>query len=195
MPDQKILSEKESLEIISSMINKAKNSFSEKGYLYLLWGWVILGCCITQFVLLHFFNYTDAYYVWFATWLVVIFQMIYLKKKKKTEKAKTYTNEINKMVWFTFFICMMLVIFICGQFKKFEMINPLLLMLYGVPTFLSGIIMKFKALIAGGICCWLLASISPFVSYENQLLLLGSAVIAAWIIPGYFLQKKYKNEN
>lgn len=63
MPDQKVLTEKESLEIISSMINKAKNSFAERGYLYLLWGWVILGCCITQFVLQHFFNYANASFV------------------------------------------------------------------------------------------------------------------------------------
>lgn len=193
--EETIMSERESIELITSMINKAKNRFSQRGHLYLLWGWVILVCCITQFVLLHFFQFTSAYYVWLFTWIVVIYQTIYLVKNKKTQKAKTYTSEINAMVWLTFFICVMLVIFICIQFKKFEMVNPILLVLYGMPTFLSGVIIKFKPLIIGGICCWVIAAISPFIGIDYQLLLIALAVVAAWIIPGYLLQKRYKKEN
>lgn len=195
MAEEKIMTEKESLELISSMINRAKNNFAEKGLLYLLWGWVILVCCITQFIAVYFFNYANAFYVWFLTWVVVIFQIIYLKKKKKLQRTKTYTDEIYGIVWLVFFICMMLMIFISIQYKKYEMINPLLLVLYGVPTLLSGFIMKFKPLMIGGICCWLLAFISPFILYEYQLLLIAAAVIAAWIIPGYLLQIRYKKEN
>jgi hypothetical protein len=36
------MSETESLRLISSMINKAKNDFSESGTLYLLWGWLTM---------------------------------------------------------------------------------------------------------------------------------------------------------
>jgi hypothetical protein len=36
------MSETESLRLISSMINKAKNGFSESGTLYLLWGWLTM---------------------------------------------------------------------------------------------------------------------------------------------------------
>lgn len=195
MPDQEILSEKESLEIISSMIRKAKNSFAERGYLYLLWGWVILGCCIAQFVLQHFFDYANATLVWLLTWVIVIYQTIYLRKNKNSQKAKTYTAEINAMVWIVFFICLMLAIFICIRFKNYETINPIILVLYGMPTFLSGFIMKFKPLMIGGICCWALAIVSPFIPFEFQLLLIGVAVITAWIVPGYLLQKKFKKEN
>lgn len=190
-----VMSEKESMELITSMINKAKNRFSERGYLYLLWGWVILVCCIAQFVLLHFVDYEIASYVWFLTWIVVIYQTIYIRKSKKTQKAKTYTDEIIAIVWITFFICLMLVTFICIQFKKFEMIYPVMLVLYGIPTFLSGFIMKFKPLMMGGICCWVLALISPFIAFEYQLLLIALAVIAAWIFPGYLLQRRFKKEN
>ena len=35
-------SPQQSLNLIESMINKARNRFSENGHLYLLWGWVIL---------------------------------------------------------------------------------------------------------------------------------------------------------
>ena len=194
MSEEIKMTERESLELITSMINKAKNNFSEKGFLYLLWGWIILICCITQFVAGYLFNYANAYYVWFLPWVVVIFQMIYLNKKKKSQRTKTYTEEINAWVWLVFFICMVLMIFICVRFKKYEMINPLLLILYGMPTFLSGIIIKFKPLMIGGICCWILAFMASFIAYKYQLLLISTAVIAAWIIPGYLLQIKYKKE-
>ena len=67
--------------------------------------------------------------------------------------------------------------------------------MYGMPTFLSGIILKFKPLIIGAICCWLLAVATPFANYDYQFLLMACAVIAAWIIPGYLLKEKFKKEN
>jgi len=193
--NEKQMSEAESLSIISGMINRAKNRFSETGHLYLLWGWVILVCCITQFVSLQYFNYEKGYQVWFLTWLAVIYQFIYLAKTKKREKVKTYTDEIMGFVWLTFMICGVVMVFILIKLKVFVAINPLILVLYGMPTFLSGIILKYKPLIFGGISCWVLALLSPLVPLEYHLLLLACAVIAAWIIPGYLLRSKYKKEN
>ena len=188
------LSESESLLLIASMINKAKNRFSESGTLYLLWGWLILICCIVQFIGFYFFD-TDAYYIWFSTWFLLIYQIFYLRKKIKTQKIRTYTEEINGFVWLVFFICMILVAFIGIQFKKYEIIGPMILVLYGMPTFLSGIILKFKPLIIGGICCWIIASVSPFINIDYQLLLTSAAVISGWIIPGYLLKQKFKKAN
>ncbi|HEV8080976.1 MAG TPA: hypothetical protein VGP43_09700 [Chitinophagaceae bacterium] len=193
--NEKQMTGEESLSIIAGMINRAKNRFSETGHLYLLWGWVILVCCITQFVSLQYFNYEKGYQVWFLTWLAVIYQFIYLAKTKKREKVKTYTDEIMGFVWLTFMICGVVMVFILIKLKVFVAINPLILVLYGMPTFLSGIILKYKPLIFGGISCWVLAVLSPLVPLEYHLLLLACAVIAAWIIPGYLLRSKYKKEN
>ena len=44
------LSAQESMNLISSMIHKAKNQFSENGHLYLLWGWTIFICSVFQFI-------------------------------------------------------------------------------------------------------------------------------------------------
>jgi hypothetical protein len=89
---------------------------------------------------------------------------------------------------------MMLVLFLGIQSKSYEMIDPMLLVLYGMPTFLSGIILKFKPLIIGGICCWILSVLSAFIPAEYQLLLIAAAVISAWIIPGYLLKANFKKE-
>lgn len=193
--DEKQMTGAESLSIISGMINRAKNRFSETGTLYLLWGWVILFCCLAQFLSLQFFKSEKGYQIWFLTWLAVIYQFFYLAKRKKHEKVKTYTDEIIGFVWLTFAVCGFILVFILVQQKAFTNIHPAILVLYGMPTFLSGIILKFKPLIIGGICCWLLALSSPFVTPVYHLLLLAAAVIAAWIIPGYLLRAKFKKQN
>ncbi|MEO6893970.1 MAG: hypothetical protein ABI136_02985 [Ginsengibacter sp.] len=188
------MSERESLALITMMINKAKGRVNETGTLYLLWGWLILVCCIVQFIGSYFLNYANSYYIWFSTWLLLIYQFFYIGRRKKIHKTKTYMGEINGFVWLVFFISMMLVIFIGSYLKKYEIINPLLLMLYGMPTFLSGIILKFKPLIVGGISCWILSVISVFIYVDFQLMLIAIAVISGWIIPGYILKQNFKKE-
>ncbi len=188
------MSEAESMELITSMINKAKNFYGETGLFYLIWGWVILFCCLTSFVTVHFLKYQNGNLVWLLIYLVLIFQIIYTRRVKRFQRIKTYTRDINGFVWIAFFICLMLTIFICSMYKRYELINPILLVLYGMPTFLSGIIIKFKPLIIGGIFCWVMAFISPFINIEYQVLLTAAAVIAAWIIPGHLLRNKYKSE-
>ena len=193
--NEKQMTREESLSIISGMINNAKNRFSETGTLYLLWGFVIFICCITQFVMLYFFNNQNAYYVWYTTWVVALYQFYYLFKKRKKEKVKTYTDEIVGFVWFTFIICSFILVYILIKNNSLNAINACVLVMYGMPTFLSGIILRFKPLKIGGIICWLLAIGAMFTTYQYQLLLLALAVIVAWIIPGFILRSKYNKEN
>lgn len=190
--EEKVITERESMELITSMINKAKSQVSENGLLFIIWGWVILICCVVQLLSDHFFHYPNAYYIWFSTYAVVIFQIIYLVRKKKSDVAKTYTEEINGFVWVSFAIGAVLMVVLCIRFEAPQLILPMLLIFYGFPTFLSGAILKFTPLLIGGICCWILAFVSTFIGFEFQMVLIAVAVIAAWLIPGYLLQVKYK---
>jgi hypothetical protein len=54
--------------------------------------------------------------------------------------------------------------------------------------------MRFTALKIGGIICWCLSIVAVMVAPVYVLLLLAAAVIAAWIVPGYLLRKKFKNQ-
>lgn len=197
MEQQPEFTHSQSLELIQTMINKARNKYSENGFAYLLWGWAVFVCSVTQFILLRL-QYTHHYVVWFAMWLVFIFQMIYVRRRKKQNKVRTYTDEILSYVWITFAILMFLFGFMFGQImgmEYYKYFNTALLALYGMPTFLSGIILKTRALVIGGIGCWVLSLVGPFVPYDYQLLMISLAVVIAWIIPGYILQSKYKKDN
>ena len=187
--------EKQSLELITGMINKAKNKFTESGTHYLVWGLTLLICSITQFVLWNFFGYKHAHYGWFFTWIIYVYQAIFLYKKKKNQRVKTYTDEILGYVWICFILCFFVMIFILIYTKSFELIYSTILVLYAIPTFLSGAILKVKSLLIGGICCWVLACISLFIPVIYHLLLISLSVLVAWIIPGLYLRNKYLAQN
>jgi hypothetical protein len=188
----------DSLAIIESMINRAKNQFSENGFAYLLWGWVILFCSSSQFILQHLLHYPRHYLVWMLTWLALAIQFFYYARRKRNRQVKTYTGEIIGYVWLTFAIMLFLSLALVasGLLPVQAYIGTVvILILYGMPTFLSGIILQFKPLIAGGICCWVLSGLAVLLPHDFSVLLISVAVIIAWIIPGYLLRGRYKKEN
>ncbi|MBS1754998.1 MAG: hypothetical protein KF741_01210 [Ferruginibacter sp.] len=189
------LSPNDSMQLINSMINQAKNNFSENGFLYLVWGWLIFTCSICHFIFLKLDLFKQPEIVWASCWLAVIFQIIYLSRQKKKEKVKTYSENIVNYIWISFGICMFIVVIIMSKTNNWPMMNSIILMLYGTPTFLSGIGMQFKPLVIGGIICWCLAILSVFIPPVYVLLLLAASVLAAWIVPGYLLSSKYKLQN
>jgi hypothetical protein len=191
-------SPQQSLQLIESMINRAKDKYAEDGYLYLIWGWLVFGCSLLQFLLMHVFQYPQHYIVWFATFPVFIYQAFYIRKKHKQQTVVTYTDSIIGFVWITFSVVIVLVGFLIGQLTGgdyYVHIIPLLLAVYGMPVFLTGVIVRFKSLIFGGIACWVLCIISTFIKiYDYQFLCIPVAMLVAWIIPGYMLRAKYKSQ-
>lgn len=187
-------SPKDSLLLIDSMINKAKNRLTENGFLYLLWGWVVFACAIFHFTVVKLKLFKHPEWVWTLTWAVMIYQIIYLVKLKRKEKVKTYSDDIIDAIWTCFGICMLVLTIIMGRYNLWIYLNSLVLLFYGIPTFLSGFVMRFTPLKLGGICCWLLAIASTFVAPVYFLILIAMAVLVAWIIPGYQLRKKFKNQ-
>lgn len=188
-------SPQQSLQLIEAMINKAKNRISENGFLYRLWGWVILISAISHFVLLQIKIIPHPEIVWFSCIATVIFQLVYLNRSRKKSNVKTYSEEIIDYVWISFGACMIVVSFISGKSNSWIDMYPIIIMLYGIPSFLSGVIMRFTPLKAGGICCFILAIIASYIHNEYILLVLAAAVIVAWIIPGYILKSRFKKLN
>lgn len=184
----------ESLAIIEGMINKAKNNFSDDSLLYLLWGWVVFFCSIIHFILLKLSIVQHPEMVWMLTWVAAIVQIIYLIKQKKKERVKTYADEIISFLWICFGISMFTISFIFARMNTWIIMYPIALLLYGFPTFLTGIIMKFKPLKIGGIICWLLSIGATFIEPVYALLFLAIAMLAAWIIPGYLLKVRFKKQ-
>jgi hypothetical protein len=131
-----------------------------------------------------------------VTWLAVIYMMFYLRRSGRKRLVKTYADDLVGYVWITFVVLMFLGGFLLSRIPQFYHYHyNFILLFYGVPTFLSGIILKFRPLVVGGIVCWILALLSSFMNFHYHSLLVAVAVISAWIIPGYILKEKFNKEN
>lgn len=189
------LEPQQSLQIIENMIKRAKNSVSENGHLYLLWGWVIFACSLLHFIGIQFTNWSRPEIVWMLTLAAVVYQFIYLARTARKKVVNSYADDVLSAVWLVFVGCGLLTGFVTGRNGNWEIMYPLILMLYGMPTILSGIILRFKPLIVGGFVCWALSIAASFVPLLYNLLFIAVAVVAAWIIPGYLLRSKHKFEH
>ncbi len=179
------------LRLITEMINKAKNNFSENGTLFLLWGFLIFFCSLAYFIGVKFLGIQQSYYIWFLTWIATAYQIFYLKKREKRAKVKLHNDQIVNSIWLYFVVALTLVSFLLIYNKHYYSILPMTLMLYGIPTILTGVVLRFRPLIIGGLCCWALSVGSVFVPFFYQYLFLAGGAVAGWIIPGMALRQRH----
>jgi hypothetical protein len=209
---EKQLSEKESLDLIAQMINKAKDAHHDTGVAAIMWGAVIAICSLVRFSEKQF-NYRLPFDIYLLTFLALAPQIYLNIRERKQKKVKAYDDAFMNALWFGFGISIFLLVFInnvmfqnwsnasevitkaTGEpnpFILYEYISAFFLMLYGIPTFVTGLSMKFRPMLVGGIICWVCCIISLFTPYKADLLLVAFAAIFAWFIPGIILEKDYR---
>ena len=98
-----------------------------------------------------------------------------------------------RYVWTTFGICIFILSFYNARFQESNAAS-LFMMLYGIPTFITGGIFKFRPMIIGGLVCWAASVISMFVPFTIDMLLMAVCGLAAWLIPGLILLYRYNKQ-
>jgi hypothetical protein len=189
MNEEQQLSEQESLELITKMINKAKCDYKETGVAALMWGIVITFCSLVSYI-----NYYEkwqwAQYIWFLTFIAVIPQIIISVRENKRKKYKTYNDDAMGGIWISFGISIFLLSFFLSLYDVPSGYS-LFLILYGIPTFATGFARRFTPMIIGGITCWAFAIISMYIKFPYAMLLTAAAALIAWFIPGIILRRRY----
>lgn len=183
----------ESLKIINDMIDVAKNEFSDNGAFYLLWGWAVFITAALHYILIRI-GYEHPYIVWAVIMpLAGIISLIisWRHKRKSGKRSRTWFDRILFYVWTAFGASLLIVLFTAGE-VGWEHAYPVMIILYAIGTYISGGVMKFRPLIAGGIASWIIGAFAFFVSFEWQLILLAAAILVSYIIPGHILAAKYQ---
>lgn len=184
------LNEKESLELISKMIHSAKETISNDGIYYQIWGWGVFIASLLQFYLQRI-DYAYPFIPWAILMPACGVAMMFAGwKKERKVRVKTFVEDYLKFLWIAFGISLFVVLVFMPKHGP-DVVYPVVMILYGIGTFVSGGALKFMPLKAGGIICWILAVISVNVTFDYQLLLLAASVLLAYIIPGFLLQRKY----
>jgi uncharacterized membrane protein len=214
-PTEKNLTEKESLDLIAKMINKAKESNHSTGVGAMMWGAVVAVCALVKLSEIQF-NYRLPFDIYLLA-LVAIIPQIYLSvKEKKERKVKSYDDIYMDYLWLAFGICIFLMIFIINtiyaglapvlrdytelgkgradwtEFRFSEYVSSLFLLLYGIPTFVTGTACRFRPMTWGGLLCWACCIAALYTSIRVDLLLTAFAALAAWFLPGIILEKDYR---
>lgn len=209
MEQQTNMTEAERLKLISDMIARAKNSFHESGLGPILWGAVISVCSIVTFCEIHF-RFQLPFDIWILTLLAIIPQVILVSREKKMRKARSRDELFMDAIWTIFGVSIFLLIFI--HYHTFQITVPAVkalretqpdarsfsdmstsyfLLLYGIPTLVTGIARSFRPMLIGGVACWVLAILSVYTPLKVDMLLSAAAAILAWLSPGIILRVKY----
>jgi hypothetical protein len=183
--------EKDSLKLIHEMIQASRNNIRDNAFFYLLWGWLVLCASIGHFVL----EMIDFRYCWIP-WPVLmtigmiasVIQGIRLGKKSQ---VITHMDKAVIYLWYGFFFVVIILLAMAMAGKlAWEAANPLIITLYGLGTFVSGGILKFRPLIWGGVFCWVASVAAFYTPYPYLMLITGLSIIVAYLIPGYLLRKE-----
>lgn len=182
--------EQQQLALIAEMIGTARKEFSDNSFIYLLWGWSVCVASLSEFVLIQMGKEYHAIVWAIFIPLALIGQVVFLVRQKKRERVKSHLDKVMGYVWTAVGSCIALVL-LSGNKMQLSA-YPMLIMLYGIGTFISGGLMKLKAMVLGGMSCWVIAAATFYVSFEYQLLLLSLSLILAYIIPGHILKNRFR---
>jgi uncharacterized membrane protein len=98
MPNEKQLSEKESLQLITDMIRKVKNSYHDKGVGPMLWGTIVAIASFVSYLQLNY-GFELPLDIWWIVLGSIIPQIILVNQDRKTQKIKTHEDEALNAVW------------------------------------------------------------------------------------------------
>ena len=187
--DKEILKPEDSLKIIEQMIQRTKGNLHDSSFYFLLWGWIILTINVGQ-IILDLINYDKPYFIWFLIIPGIIATWIYGIRNGKKTKATSHLDNINFMIWMAFLACYFTVIIFMKDFNY--NVAPLIFILAGNATFLTGIVIKFKPLIWGGFV--FLAGVFAYflLPIEYFKFISPIAIIFGYLIPGYLLKSQNK---
>lgn len=190
MEDKK-LNEKESLELITQMIQNTKSKIVKNaGMPFLIWGYMTT---IISLIVWYLLKETGNYYWQFLWFLLptVAFPAMLLSQRKQQKMTKTYIDRVVGYVWTVFglggfvFSC---VSAFCWSLPALFII----LLLMGMGTALTGMIVNLRVVTIGGTLGALSSLGCLYVDRFEQILVFAFAFVFMMIIPGHYMNRVAK---
>ncbi len=191
--EDKILNEKESLELISQMIQNTQQKLrSGNGLTFLIFGYTTVAIS----VLVYFFLKETQNNWYNLMWLgipIIGFVLLYFFRKKEAKLRKTYVDRIIGNVWTIIGLAVFFVSFSAG-FVRIPIL-PILILLLGIGTTLTGSIIRYKPVIICG-ALGMISCVLPFmVTGYEQSLIYGVCIFVMMVIPGHILNYQGRTQN
>jgi len=195
MEDTQKFSAEQSLHLIQSMIEKAKQDVANNSFYLLLWGWLIFIAALLNFGLMRFTSFEQPYLAWNLVWIGAIASIIKGVKDSKKIAVKTFVGETMKFFGISQAILYTGLAFFFGKYDLWHISFPLYILVYAATCFFMGALIQFPLLKWTGLLCLPIMVMAVFVSFEWQLLLIALAILISYIIPGHVLYMREKLQN
>lgn len=199
MEDRKI-TEKESLELISEMIRKTKEeTSSKKDYdAFLFYGYGAVFVSLLAWLLIRLTGEWDFMFVWLVMFLPYLATTFAGKKKKPG--AKTYLQGMLDSVWKVIgsmfgltILAMMLMGFLIGEID-FSLMMPLSILYAGIGTSMTGLVLRERWFVWPPLLGLLVAvyMLMEGVCTNDWNLWFGFSLLVFMVIPAHIVRGKIK---
>lgn len=206
--EDKRISEKESLEIITEMISRTKDRYIGDGNILLLWGYLTVVMTAVIWGLLALTHNGVWNWLWFVIWIVGgIATPIMARKNQRRNGMKSYSDKISSSIWsivgysgIVSTLCCLGFLLLKG-IDCWSMMFAFALIIVPFAEMAQGIVVREKSFLIGGgiglltgiftVCC--IAGGVPL--HANWFLpLFMVAFIFMMVVPGHILNSKYKRQ-
>ena len=184
--EDKVISQEESLEIITRMIKTARGSIKGASFYFLFWGWIVVFGNIGQYLLQELTSYEHPYIVWLIAIPGAIISYWRGSRMSARSKVRTYSGSLVYHVWIGYLPCLLISIFF-GSYFNFQ-ITALIMLFTGMATYISGAALNFAPLKLGSVLFWVLAPVALIVGHEYSPIVMTLGIIGGYLIPGYILK-------
>lgn len=207
MEDRK-LTEKESLEVITSMIARTKQRYIGDGNIMLMWGYLCVAVAAAIWILTACTHNGAWSWLWFLIWIIGGTATPIMAKKHQIEShVKTYSDKVTSRIWSAVGFSGIAAVFICLAFLllggKDAWASMFVFAMVIVPfaEIAQGIVIGEKSLIAGGavglfagllVTCCIAAGVPLYFNMIIPLFMI--AFICMMVIPGHILNHKAHKE-
>lgn len=203
MEDKK-LNEKESLALITQMINSSKKNMEiGQGNIMLIYGYFTTTLSIVLFVLISLTHN----FIWSWGWMLmfVIWPIMSYRQRQKPPKVVTYTDKVISKVWqvmgwmfIVTFLTIGIIEFSFARYIDFILMLPLSLIYCGIGVSITGIIIQERWMTYTPLIAFIIAI------YMLTMLMIGEKATTLWylyfglsfvfmmIIPGHIVNNKAK---
>lgn len=202
--EEKKLTEKESLELITTMIARTRERYVGDGNILLMWGYLIITVTVLTWVLLAVTGNRWFNMLWFLIGLIgSILTPIMARRQHKDAGVVTYSDRVSQRIWiyvgrsaiaFTVF-CLAFMFF--GGISAWSVWFMFALVIVPFAEIAQGIVIKEQSMVAGGavgltigiftMCCVTAHVVMQAVWYMPLFIL---ANICMMIVPGHIINYK-----
>lgn len=183
------LNEKESLELITRMIqNTQQNLEKGNGMPFLVWGYTTIAVSLLVWYLLSTTGDNRMNYLWFLIPAIAA-PMMFVFLRKSDKGITTYIDRIIGYIWTVLGITAFIISVTTMVFGNLPILF-ITILLMGSGTAITGMVIRFTPITVAGFAGLALSLVCLFTPGINQILVFAAVFLVMMVIPGHILNTK-----